>query len=234
MDAVTHLSPTVGVVAACDFLGVARASFLPAASGLGPIRRAQLPEPAFLAADRPASARALSPEERASVLAVLHAERFQDRSPAAVQATLLDEGQYYLLDSHHVSHSGKRRRESGERRDQLVHPSYHKTGVAGHCTQPTLELGHHQAAGASQVDLLLSLCHPRRLQPLRHWLDGRATGRPLNWPEQFIEETVRKHQVPAGQLNIHADRGRVMTSKPVAFLMADLGRHQDAQPTVCF
>jgi hypothetical protein len=28
------------------------------------------------------------------VLAVLHEERFQDRSPAAVQATLLDEGRY--------------------------------------------------------------------------------------------------------------------------------------------
>ena len=27
MDAVTHLAPTVGVVAACDVLGVARASF---------------------------------------------------------------------------------------------------------------------------------------------------------------------------------------------------------------
>ncbi len=27
MDAVTHLAPTVGVRAACDFLGVARASF---------------------------------------------------------------------------------------------------------------------------------------------------------------------------------------------------------------
>ncbi len=40
---------------------------------------------------------------------------------------------------------------------------------------------------------------------------------------QFIEETIRKHPVPAGQLNIHADRGRVMTSKPVAFMVADLG-----------
>jgi len=29
--------------------------------------------------------------------------------------------------------------------------------------------------------------------------------------------------IPAGQLTIHADRGRVMKSKPVAFLMADLG-----------
>ena len=41
--------------------------------------------------------------------------------------------------------------------------------------------------------------------------------------KQFIEEAIVKHQVPAGQLTIHADRGRVMKSKPVAFLMADLG-----------
>ena len=34
---------------------------------------------------------------------------------------------------------------------------------------------------------------------------------------------MAKHEISAGQLTIHADRGRVMTSKPVAFLMADLG-----------
>ena len=34
---------------------------------------------------------------------------------------------------------------------------------------------------------------------------------------------MAKHQVPPGQLNIHADGGKVMTSKPVAFLMAYLG-----------
>ena len=32
MSAVTELAPTVGILAACDFLGVARASFLPAGS----------------------------------------------------------------------------------------------------------------------------------------------------------------------------------------------------------
>ena len=41
--------------------------------------------------------------------------------------------------------------------------------------------------------------------------------------KRFIEEAILKHEVPPGQLNIHADRGKVMTSKPVAFLMADLG-----------
>jgi putative transposase len=38
--------------------------------------------------------RALGLAERATVLAHLHGERFQDHSPAAVDATLLDEGEY--------------------------------------------------------------------------------------------------------------------------------------------
>ena len=36
MDAVIHLAPTVGVVAACDSLGVARASFYRQRPVLGP------------------------------------------------------------------------------------------------------------------------------------------------------------------------------------------------------
>jgi len=36
MDAVTHLAPTVGIVAACDFLAVARASFYRQRPVLGP------------------------------------------------------------------------------------------------------------------------------------------------------------------------------------------------------
>jgi hypothetical protein len=66
MDAVLQLSPTVGAESACDVLGVAR----------------------------PTPARALSCDEREPVRAVLNSERFQDCSPAAIQATLLNEGQY--------------------------------------------------------------------------------------------------------------------------------------------
>jgi putative transposase len=53
------------------------------------------------------------------------------------------------------------------------------------------------------------------------WMIAYREGAEL--AKQFIEEAIGKHQVPAGQLTIHADRGRVMRSKPVAFLMADLG-----------
>ena len=41
--------------------------------------------------------------------------------------------------------------------------------------------------------------------------------------EILLKESVRKHDVVEGQLNIHADRGRVMVSKQLAFLLADLG-----------
>lgn len=41
--------------------------------------------------------------------------------------------------------------------------------------------------------------------------------------ERPIQETIEKQGIIPGQLVIHADRGSSMTSKPVAFLLADLG-----------
>src|SRR5215467_10718708 len=95
MDAVTQLATAVGVVAACDFLSVARASFYRQRPILGP---AAVPpaEPAP-PAERAVLTRALSPEERSSVRAVLHEERFQDRSPAAVQAKVNSADKLYLV-----------------------------------------------------------------------------------------------------------------------------------------
>jgi putative transposase len=39
----------------------------------------------------------------------------------------------------------------------------------------------------------------------------------------LIEETCKRHNIAPGQLSLHADNGSPMVSKPVAFLMADLG-----------
>src|SRR5206468_2360862 len=41
--------------------------------------------------------------------------------------------------------------------------------------------------------------------------------------ERLIADTLAKQEITAGQLTIHADRGASMISKPVAFLLADLG-----------
>ena len=41
--------------------------------------------------------------------------------------------------------------------------------------------------------------------------------------EKLIAATCAKQGIGRGQLTVHADRGSSMTSKPVAFLLADLG-----------
>ena len=41
--------------------------------------------------------------------------------------------------------------------------------------------------------------------------------------KQLLEETISKYDIPPGQLTVHSDRGRVMRSKPLALLYADLG-----------
>src|SRR5260370_20755953 len=116
MAAVTELAIEVGASAACQALCMPRASYY---------RDRRKSSFAVETGSRPSPARALRPAEREAVLARVHEERFQNRSPAAVYATLLDEGEYYcsirtmyrLLDEHG---------EVRERRDQLTHPPYQK------------------------------------------------------------------------------------------------------------
>ena len=59
---------------------------------------------------RPRPHRALDETEREEVLGALHCERFVDKAPAQVWATLLDEGTYLCSDSHDVSDFGGARR----------------------------------------------------------------------------------------------------------------------------
>ena len=116
MVAVAELANDVGTSAACQALCMPRASYY---------RDGRKTSTPAVSASRPSPARALHPAEREVVLARLHEERFQDRSPAAVYATLLDEGEYHcsirtmyrLLDE---------QGEVRERRDQLTHPPYQK------------------------------------------------------------------------------------------------------------
>jgi putative transposase len=98
--AIGDLAPMVGVRAACEAFDYPRASFY--RKGFGVLSPA-------VAAVRHVP-RALVSAERNAVLACLHEERFQNIAPAAIYATLLDEGRYHWLDSHHVPDSREPRR----------------------------------------------------------------------------------------------------------------------------
>ena len=116
MCVVTELAMDVGTSAACHAVDMPRASFYR--------DRRKISSPAATPS-RPAPARALDLAERDAVLARLHEERFQDRSPAAVCATLLDEGEYHCS-IRTMYRLLEQRGESRERRDQLTHPPYQK------------------------------------------------------------------------------------------------------------
>jgi putative transposase len=116
MPTVTELAVDVGTSAACHALCMPRASYY------RDRRKASSPT---VTSSRPSPARALRPAERETVLACVHEERFQDRSPAAVYATLLDEGQYHCS-IRTMYRLLEQRGESRERREQLIHPPYQK------------------------------------------------------------------------------------------------------------
>ena len=117
--AVAELVPPGDVAVACRALGLPRATYYRhqrvEKAGAAPPR----------AATRPAPARKLSAGERQAVLDVLHSERFVDRSPAEVYATLLDEDTY-LCSERTMYRILADNDEVRERRDQLRHPDYVK------------------------------------------------------------------------------------------------------------
>jgi putative transposase len=163
----------------------------------------------------------LSEAERGEVLEMLHQERFMDKAPAAVYATLLDEGKY-LCSMRTMYRILEAAGEVRERRDQLRHPLY---------SAPQL-----LATGPNQV---WSWDITKLLGPVKWsyfylfvildifsryvvgWMIAHRESATL--AERLIRETCEKQSIEPGQLTIHADRGSSMTSKPVALLLADLG-----------
>ena len=206
-----ELSRDVGVRPACGGLGLPRATFY----------RHSSPQPVRVREPRPKPYRALSDEQRQAILDVLNSERFADRAPTEIYATLLDEGTYlcsYRTMYRILAQAGEVR----ERRDQLRHPEY---------TKPEL-----LATGPNQVWSwdITKLLGPAKWtyyylyvildiysRYVVGWMVATCESKAL--ATKLIGETCRKQGIVPGQLTIHADRGSSMASKPVAFLMADLG-----------
>ena len=209
MSAALELGDSVGKAVACRALGVPRASLyrrmLPA-----------VPHPI-----RPTPARALGVAERQVVLDHLHSERFSDKAPAEVYATLLDED-IYLCSIRTMHRILAENGELKERRNQLRHPQYKKPELL--------------ATGPNQVWSwdITKLLGPAKwtyfhlyviLDIFSRYVVGWmvAPRETAELAKRLIAETCAKQCIVAGDLTIHADRGTSMTSKPLALLLADLG-----------
>jgi putative transposase len=115
MNAVVSLGNDVGISAACSALDVPRACFY----------RWRTPKEKRI---RPASPLALSPGERNEVLDILHAERFIDKAPQEIYATLLDEKEY-VCSVRTMYRILAQENELKERRRQVSRPRYAKPEI---------------------------------------------------------------------------------------------------------
>jgi len=165
--------------------------------------------------------RALSIAEQQAVRDVLHSSRFQDAAPAAVYATLLDEGTYLASERtmyRLLAADGQTR----SRRDQLVHPTYRTPELLATAPNQVWSWDITKLFGpAKWTYFYLYVILDIYSRYVVGWMVAHREQADL--AERLIAETITKQEVPAGQLTLHADRGSSMTSKPVAFLLADLG-----------
>jgi putative transposase len=169
---------------------------------------------------RPGMARALSAEERETVREVLNSVRFQDCAPAAIQATLLEEGQY-LCSTRTMYRVLNKDGATRERRDQLTHPAYQKPELLATAPNQLWSWDITKLRGPAQwTYYYLYVILDVFSRYVVGWMIAPREAAVL--ATKLIEETGEKHTIHAHQLTIHADRGSSMRSKPVAFLLADL------------
>ncbi len=205
---VTEIGPKLGVAPTCAALGLSRETYY----------RRHRPK---ISGCRRASPRALGPDERGQVLALLHEQRFVDLAPAEVYASLLDEGRFVcsLRTMHRILAANRQVRE---RRNVLRHPEHKKPELL--------------ATGPNQVWSwdITKLLGPEKwsyfylyviLDIFSRYVVGWmvADGESATLAGKLIDDTCARQNIQPGQLTLHADRGSSMTSKPVAFLLADLG-----------
>jgi putative transposase len=215
-DAITALAPRIGTRAACAAAGVPRASwYRHHRASPAPGRRPPVPH-----RDR-AQPRALAPAGRQAILDALHSPRFADLAPAEVWAILLDEG-IYLGSQSTFYRLLRAAGETRERRRQAVHPAAVKPELLA--ARPSqvwswdITKLHGPAKWTYYYLYVILDIHSRYVTG---WM--LATCESAALAEKLIAATCAKQGISRGQLTIHADRGSSMTSKPVAFLLADLG-----------
>ena len=209
---VDELTPVIGTRPACRALGAAPAT----------IYRARNPPATKPARSRQLPPRALSDDEREAVLAELHSERFQDCSPAAVWATLLDEGRY--LASERTMYRLLAARHGGvrERRAQREHPPYAAPELLAEKPNEVWSWDISKLKGpAKWTYYYLYVILDVFSRYVVGWTVQHRESAAL--AQALIAQAVEQQQIARHQLTIHADRGSSMTSKPVAFLLADLG-----------
>ena len=142
-------------------------------------------------------------------------------SPAEAYATLLDEGTY-LASERTMYRLLAAAGETQERRNQRVHAVYAKPELLATAPNQVWTWDITKLLGpAKWTYYYLYVVLDIFSRYVVGWMVAYREQAIL--AERLIADTAAKQQIAPEQLTLHADRGTSMTSKPVAFLLADLG-----------
>ena len=208
MSAAETLAPIAGMASACRALSVPRATVYRRRQGASP------------AAVRPPSPRRLGDEERRGALDVLHSERFVDKAPGEIVATLLDE-ERYICSERTLYRLLEADGEVRERRNQLQHPNYKKPELLATAPNQVWSWDITKLKGPVKwTYFYLFVILDIFSRYVVGWtLANRETA---TIAKRLIQETCDKQEIVPGQVTIHADNGPAPASKLVAQLLADL------------
>ena len=212
MKAAAVLSNEVGRKPSCEALGVPRSTFY------RHLNNKPLGEKKLCA--RPPLA--LTNTERQTVVDILHSDRFQDKAPYQVYATLLDGGEYHcsirtMYRILSAEHDGVK-----ERRKQVQRPNYTKPELLATAPNQVWSWDITKLKGpAKWTYYYLYVIIDIYSRYIVGWMVAHREQTAL--AKRLIEQSCIKQNIQPGQLTIHADRGSSMKSKGVANLLVDLG-----------
>jgi len=198
----------LSVTEACDSVSLPRATYYRSRSA-----------PAATAGRR--SARRLSDAERGQVVTTLISDRFRDQSVRQVWAQLLDD-RTYLCSVRTMYRILAENQAVRERRDHLRHPEYARpellaTGPNQLWSWDITKLKGPRKWNYFYLYLILDV-YSRKVVG---WMLANRESSTL--AVELIRQSCQREGISRDQLTVHADRGSSMRSKPVAFLLADLG-----------
>ena len=214
MLAVAELAPHVGLSSACQAFALNRGFVYRDRARHRVTASRRIPKA------RPRPPLSLSIAEQDLLLGLLDSERFADVAPAAVFATLLDEGRYHgsIRTMYRLLAAQS---QTGERRRQRIHPVYAKPELLAIRPNEVWSWDITKLKGPAKwtcfhLYVILDIFS----RYVVGWMLAPHESAAL--VERLIAETCAKHDIQPGQLTLHADRGSSMRSKPVALLLADL------------
>ena len=222
MDAIETMDGAIPVLAACDALGVSRASMY----------RSTTPQhPAEPRGPRPPPPRKLSGPERQAVIDVVHEAEFIDQPPAEIVYALLSRGLYYasVRTFYRILNELG---ESHERRHQRTLVAHTKPSLVATAPNQVWTWDITKLAGPEPgVFFMLYMMIDLFSRYVVGWMVAEHENAAL--ATRFLDETIQAHGVDPCKLTIHNDRGSPMTAQTTVQWLASLGvTHSFSRPRV--